>query len=59
MDKGIIMWIVFLTVIAGIILVNRRIKSGIDENGIETDAVVSRITDDGTPEDIEINVYVR
>ena len=53
------MWIVFLAVIAGIILVDRRIKSGIDENGIETDAIVSRITDDGTPEDIDINVYVR
>ena len=59
MDKGIIMWIVFLVVIAGIMLVSRRIKRGINENGIETDAVVSRITDDGTPEDIDINVYVR
>ena len=43
MDKGIIMWVVFLAVIAAGILVSRRIKSGINENGIETDAVVSRI----------------
>ena len=50
---------VFLAVIAAGILVSRRIKSEINENGIETDAVVSRITDDGTPEDIDINVYVR
>ena len=59
MDKGIIMWVVFLAVIAAGILVSRRIKSGINENGIETDAVVSRITDNGTQEDIDINVYVR
>ena len=59
MDKGIIMWIVFLAVIAGIILVSRRIKNDIYENGIETDAVVSRITDDGTLEDIDINIYVK
>ena len=59
MDKGIIMWVIFLAVIAVGILVSRRIKTGINENGIETDAVVSRITDDGTPEDIDINVYVR
>lgn len=50
---------VFLAVIAAGILVSRRIKSEINENGIETDAIVSRITDDGTPEDIDINVYVR
>ena len=59
MDKGIIMWVVFLAVITAGILVSRRIKSGINENGIETDAVVSCITDDGTPEEIDINVYVR
>ena len=59
MDKGIIAWMVFLAVIAAGILVSRRIKSEINENGIETDAVVSRITDDGKPEDIDINVYVR
>jgi hypothetical protein len=39
--------------------VSHRIKKGINENGIETDAVVSRITDNGTQEDIDINVYVR
>ena len=53
------MWVVFLAVIAVGILVSRRIKRGINENGIETEAVVSRITDDGTQEDIDINVYVR
>ena len=59
MDKGMIMWAVFLVVIAAIIIVSRRIKREINENGIETDAVVSRIADDGTQEEIDINVYVR
>ena len=53
------MWILLLAVFAAGTLVSRRIKSGINENGIETDAVVSRIVDDGTPEDVDINVYVR
>ena len=59
MDKGIIMWMVFLAVIAAGMLISHRIKKGINENGIETDAVVSRIIDDGTPEEIDIDVYVR
>ena len=59
MDKGIIMWMVFLAVIAAGMLIIHRIKSEINENGIETDAVVSRIIDDGTPEEIDIDVYVR
>lgn len=59
MDKGIIAWIVFLAVIAAGMLMSRRIKREINENGIEADAVVSRITDDGTPDDIDIDVYVR
>ena len=59
MDKGIIMWVVFLAVIAAGMLVSRRMKRGIRENGIETDAVVSRIVDDGTQSETDINVYVR
>ena len=59
MDKGIIMWMVFLAVIAVGTLISHRIKNGIDENGIETDAVVSRIIDDGSPDEIDIDVYVR
>ena len=58
MNRGIIVWIVFLAVCAGIILVSNRIKRETNENGIETDAVVSRITDDGTQTDFDFNVYV-
>ena len=59
MDKGIILWVVFLAVMAAGMLISRRIKSGTGEKGIETDATVSRIVDDGTQTDIDINVYVR
>ena len=58
-DKGIIIWMVFIGVIAVMLLVSRRIKSEINESGIETDAVVSRITDDGTLGDVDFDVYVR
>ena len=57
-DKGIIMWAVLLAVIAAGMLISRRTKNEIKDNGIETDAVVSRIVDDGTQTDIDINVYV-
>lgn len=59
MDKGIIMWIVFLAVIAVGILVSRRIKSGINENGIETDAVVSRVSEDMSQDLSDFTVYVK
>ncbi|MDO5132076.1 MAG: hypothetical protein Q4D81_03715 [Eubacteriales bacterium] len=59
MDKGIIFWAVFLAVIAAGMLISRRMKKTVKENGIETDAVVSRIVDDGTQTEIDINVYVR
>ena len=58
MDKGIIMWAVFLIVIAAGMLMSRRIKKEIIEDGIEADAVVTRIVDDGSVDDIDINVYV-
>ena len=37
---------------------SRRIKKEIIEEGIEADAVVTRIVDDGSVDDIDINVYV-
>ena len=59
MDKGLIMWIVFAAVFVVGLLVSRMIKNGTEKNGIEADAIISRIVDDGTPTDIDINVYVR
>ena len=59
MDKGLIMWIVFAAVFVAGLLVSRMIKNGTEKNGIEADAIISRIVDDGTQTDIDINVYVR
>ncbi len=59
MDKGLIMWIVFAAVFAAGVLVSRMIKNGTEKNGIEADAIISRIVDDGTQTDTDINVYVR
>ena len=58
MDKGLIMWIVFAAVFVVGVLVSRMMKNGTEKNSIETDAIISRIVDDGTPTDIDINVYV-
>ncbi len=57
--RGIIIWAVFITVLAVIFFVSRRIKKTIEEKGIETNAVVSRIVDSGRPTEIDINVYVK
>ena len=59
MDKGLIMWIVFAAVFVAGLLVSRMIKNGTEKNGIEADAIISRIVDDGSPTEIDINVYVR
>ena len=59
MDKGLIMWGLFLAVLIAGALISRKMKKGINEDGIETDAVVSRIVDDGTQEYTDLTVYVR
>ena len=57
--KSIIIWIVFIAVCAAICLVSHRIKKQIEENGIETDGVISRITDEGGTDEIDFRYYVR
>ena len=59
MEKGIILWVLLIAVFIAGTVISRRMKSGIEENGIETDAVVSRIVDDGSKEYIDSDVYVR
>lgn len=59
MDKGIIMWMVFLAIIAVGVLVSRRMKKDIKENGIEADAVVSRISEDMSQDLSDFIVYVK
>ena len=57
--KGIIMWIVFIAVCAAIYMVSRKIKREIEEKGIETTGVISRIEDSGGPENITFEYYAK
>ena len=59
MDKGIIMWAVFLIVIVVGILVSRKIKKGINEDGIKTDAVVSHVLEDMSQDLSDFTVFVK
>lgn len=59
MDKGLIMWAVFLIVIVAGMLVSRKLKKSINENGIETDAVVSRVSEDMSQDLSDFTVYVK
>ena len=55
--KGMIMWAVFIVVCAAIIFISRNMKKQIEENGIETTGVISRIEDEGGTEDITFIYY--
>jgi hypothetical protein len=57
--KGIIIWIIFLAIIAAICLIARRLKKQTIEQGIETNGVVSRIVDRGGPDEIDMCYYAR
>ena len=57
--KGILLWGAFLIIIAAGTFFSRRTKKQIDEDGIETTGVISRITEEGSPEEVDTHVYVR
>ena len=57
--KGIIMWIAFIAICAAIIIISRKMKNQIEENGIETTGVISRIDDEGGTEDITFIYYAK
>ncbi len=59
--KGIIIWAVFLAICGAIWLFSRRIRKRIDEEGIEADGVVSRVSEsfDSDTGAVEISVYAR
>jgi urease gamma subunit len=59
MDRGIIMWAAFLILIVAGMLVSRKMKKGINENGIETDAVISRISEDMSQDLSDFIVYAK
>lgn len=57
--KGIIIWGVFIVICAIICFISRNMKKQIEENGIETTGVISRIEDEGGTEDITFNYYAK
>ncbi len=57
--KGIILWVGFAVVCAVIWLLSRRMKKQIEENGIETDGVISRIEEVGASDEIDLRYYAR
>ena len=57
--KGILLWVGFAVICAVIVFLSRRMKKQIEENGIETTGVISRITDEGGPGEIDLRYYAR
>ena len=57
--KGILLWVGFLVICAIIYLISERMKKQIEENGIETDGVISRISDTGDTTATSLCCYVR
>ena len=57
--KGIVLWAGLIIICAIIYLVSRKMKKEIEENGIETTGVISRITDEGGTDNVDLQYYVR
>ena len=57
--KGIVLWAGLLVICAVVFFLSQRMKKQIEENGIETTGVISRITDVGGAEEIDLRYYAR
>ena len=57
--KEIALWVGFLVICAVIWFVSRRMKKQIEEDGIETTGVISRIVDMGAQDEINLHYYAR
>ena len=57
--KGILLWGGLILIFAIGFFLSRRMKKQIEENGIEVDAVISRITDEGAQDEIDRHYYAR
>ena len=57
--KFILMWAGFLAVFLFGVFFSKRLNKQIREEGIETEAVISRVQDSGGPDEIEIHTYAR
>ena len=56
--KGIVLWAGFLVICAVVFILSQRMKKQIEDQGIETGGVISRIEDVGA-EDIDLRYYAR
>ena len=57
--KGILLWAGLLIICGIIFFLSRRMKKQIEENEIETNGVISRITDEGGLDSINLQYYAR
>ena len=57
--KGILLWAGLAVICAVVYFLSRRMKKQIEENGIETNGVISRIEDVGGPDEIDLRCYAR
>lgn len=57
--KGILIWVGLIAIIGIIVFVYQRMKKEIEKNGIETTGVISRITDVGGSDEINLQYYAR
>lgn len=57
--KGILLWAGLLIICGIIFFLSRKMKKQIEENGIETNGVISRITDEGGSDEINLQYYAR
>lgn len=57
--NGIVLWAGLLVLCAVIFFFSQRMKKEIEENGIETTGVISRIADEGSADEIDLHYYVR
>ena len=57
--KGICLWAGFLVICAVIYLISQRMNKQIEENGIETTGVISRIVDVGESDEITMHYYTK
>ena len=57
--KGILLWAGLILICAVIFFFSQRIKKQIEEHGIETEGVISRIEDEGEPGEIDYHYYAK
>ena len=57
--KGILLWVGLFAIFAITFILSKIMKKQIEENGIEATGVISRITDVGDTDEINLQYYVR